>query len=71
MLHGFWLDKQFLHRGSWSDKKRAKIYMTKFSTESHNRDLKQMVTATSTVAVVDAESWRKYVTLARQNFKFK
>ena len=42
------------------DKNSAKIYMTKFSTESHNRDLKQMVTATSTVAVVlavvDAES---------------
>ena len=53
------------------DKKRAKLYITKFSTESLNRDLKQMVTATSTVAVVDAESWRKYVTLARQNFKFK
>ena len=30
------------------------------------RDLKQTATATTTTAVMDAESWRKYVTVARQ-----
>ena len=28
--------------------------------------LKQTATATTTTAVMDAESWRKYVTVARQ-----
>ena len=31
-----------------------------------NRDFKQITTATSTTAVVDAESWGEYVTVARQ-----
>ena len=30
------------------------------------RDFKQIATATSTTAVVDAESWGEYVTVARQ-----
>ena len=32
----------------------------------NNRDFKQITTATSTTAVVDAESWGEYVTVARQ-----
>ena len=31
-----------------------------------NRDFKQITTATSTTAVVDAESWGEYVTVVRQ-----
>ena len=36
------------------------------------RDFKQIATATSSTAVVDAESWEEYITVARQlDFIFK